>query len=171
MADMAQKPLRIRAAALQKLEAMNPVKLFCGLAFLVFGCASALALEGMLGVHDPSTVIICDGNYYVYATGRGVSAMTSTNGFNWQRGTRVFDRVPDSVRQYCPKNDGAGVWAPDVIKLNGEYYLYYSISSWGQFVSAVGLMTSHARSEESKLQMDGSRHGRPFQRGRKFERD
>jgi arabinan endo-1,5-alpha-L-arabinosidase len=117
-------------------------KLFCALALLVANTAPVFALEGMLGIHDPSTVIVCDGNYYVYGTGRGVSVLTSTNGFDWQRGQRVFDRVPDSVKSYVPKNDGAGVWAPDIIKLNGEYYLYYSISSWGQYVSAVGLMTS-----------------------------
>ena len=68
--------------------------------------------------------------------------LTSSNGFDWQRGGRVFDRVPDSVKQFCPKNDGQGVWAPDIIKLNDEYFLYYSISSWGQYVSAVGLLTN-----------------------------
>lgn len=117
------------------------IKLTCAL-LLALSCVPLFALDGLIGVHDPSTVIECDGKYYCYGTGRGVSTMTSSNGFDWQRGGRVFDRVPDSVHQYCPKNDGAGVWAPDVIKLNGEYYLYYSISSWGQFVSAVGLMTS-----------------------------
>jgi arabinan endo-1,5-alpha-L-arabinosidase len=55
---------------------------------------------------------------------------------------RVFDRVPDSAKQFCPKHDGQSVWAPDIIKLNGEYYLYYSISSLGQFVSAGGLLTN-----------------------------
>ena len=34
------------------------------------------ALEGAIGVHDPSTVAICDGKYYVYGTGRGVSVLT-----------------------------------------------------------------------------------------------
>ena len=101
-----------------------------------------MALDGMPGIHDPSTVIVCDGNYYVYGTGRGISVLTSSNGFDWQRGQRVFDRVPDSVKSYVPKNDGADVWAPDIIKLGSEYHLYYAISSWGQYVSAVGLMTS-----------------------------
>jgi arabinan endo-1,5-alpha-L-arabinosidase len=115
---------------------------FLALAVLAQGGAPARALEGAIGIHDPSTVIQCDGNYYVFGTGRGVSVLTSSNGFNWQRGQRVFDRVPDSVKSFVPKNDGQGVWAPDIIRLNGEYYLYYSISSWGQYVSAVGLMTN-----------------------------
>jgi len=54
----------------------------------------------------------------------------------------VFDRIPESVKSYVPKNDGSGVWAPDVIKVGGQYYLYYAVSSWGSFVSAVGLMTN-----------------------------
>ncbi|MBC8097573.1 MAG: family 43 glycosylhydrolase [Akkermansiaceae bacterium] len=102
----------------------------------------ALALEGMIGVHDPSTVAICEDAYYVFGTGRGISVLTSSNGFDWERGPRVFERIPESVKSYVPKNDGQLVWAPDIIQLNGEYYLYYSISAWGQFVSAVGLMTN-----------------------------
>lgn len=112
------------------------------LALLVLTAAPSVALDGMLGIHDPSRVVVCDGHYYVFGTGRGISILTSSDGFTWQRGGRVFDRIPDSVRAYVPKNDGTDVWAPDVIQLNGEYYLYYAISSWGQFVSAVGLVTS-----------------------------
>src|SRR5450631_2331460 len=117
-------------------------ELFCALALLALGGSPVLALEGAIGIHDPSTVIKCDGNYYVFGTGRGISVLTSSNGFDWQRGGRVFDRIPDSVKSFVPKNNGSDVWAPDIIKLNGQYYLYYAISSWGQFVSAVGLMTS-----------------------------
>ena len=116
--------------------------LCCALALLVSGGVPARALDGLIGIHDPSTVIQCEGNYYVFGTGRGISVLTSSNGFNWQRGGRVFDRVPDSVRSFCPKNDGQSVWAPDIIKLKDDYYLYYSISSWGQYVSAVGLLTN-----------------------------
>ncbi len=117
-------------------------KLFLGLLFLAAITLPAFALDGAIGIHDPSTVAVCDGKYYVFGTGRGISVLTSSNGFNWQRGGKVFDRIPDSVKQFCPKNDGQGVWAPDIIKLNGEYFLYYSISFWGQYVSAVGLLTN-----------------------------
>jgi arabinan endo-1,5-alpha-L-arabinosidase len=109
---------------------------------LVMAGAPALALDGMIGIHDPSTVIKCDGNYYVFGTGRGASFLVSSNGFDWQRGGRVFDRIPDSVKSFVPKNDGSGVWAPDIAKVGGQYNLYYAVSAWGSFVSAVGLMTS-----------------------------
>lgn len=118
------------------------VRLFCAMVVLTFSATTTRALDGMIGIHDPSTVAVCDGNYYVFGTGRGISMLTSSNGFDWQRGQKVFERVPDSVKTFVPKNDGQNVWAPDIIQLNGEYYLYYAISSWGQYVSAVGLLTS-----------------------------
>ena len=117
-------------------------RLFCALMAVALNSHPLLALAGAIGIHDPSTVVVCDGKYYVFGTGRGISVLTSSNGFNWQRGGKVFDRIPDSVKQFCPKNDGQSVWAPDIIQLNGEYYLYYSISFWGQYVSAVGLLTN-----------------------------
>lgn len=116
--------------------------LFCA-ALLAVSVVSAFALEGMIGIHDPSTVVKCDGKYYVAGTGRGVSFLVSSNGFDWQRGGgRAFSRIPDSVLQYVPENDGTSVWAPDIIHVNGQYYVYYAVSFWGSFVSAIGLVTS-----------------------------
>ena len=117
-------------------------RLWYGLALFVLAAAPTVALDGMLSIHDPSTVVICDGHFYVFGTGGGIPFLTSSDGFTWQRGGRVFDRVPASVKSFVPKNDGVNVWAPDITQINGEYYLYYAISSWGEFVSAVGLMTS-----------------------------
>lgn len=109
---------------------------------LAWGSVPALALEGDIHIHDPSTVIKCNGTYYVYGTGRGVPFLTSSDGLTWQRGGKVFDQIPASVKSYVPLNNGQGVWAPDIIQVNGRYYLYYAVSAWGSFVSAVGLMTS-----------------------------
>lgn len=128
---------------IRKLPAMKAILkslLLC--LFSALAGVPALALDGMIGIHDPSTIIKCDGDYYVLGTGRGISVLTSSNGFDWQRAGRVFDRIPDSVKLFAPKNDGQSVWAPDIIKLNGQYYLYYAVSFWGSFVSAVGLMTN-----------------------------
>jgi hypothetical protein len=83
--------------------------------------APAWALEGAMGIHDPSTVVKCDGNCYVFSTGRGISVLTSSNGFDWHGGGRIFDRIPDSVKSFVPRNDGQSVWAPDIIKLDGQY--------------------------------------------------
>jgi arabinan endo-1,5-alpha-L-arabinosidase len=137
--------MRIRIARARHTGA-NPARKLILLSFVLTICALAAcpapALEGMIGIHDPSTVILCDGNYYVFGTGRGIPILTSSNGYNWQRGGRVFDRIPDSVKSFVPKNDGRNVWAPDITQIDGQYYLYYAVSSWGSYVSAIGLITS-----------------------------
>lgn len=122
---------------------MKPVILHVILyAAVLLGASPVHGLDAMPSVHDPSTVAKCDDKYYVFGTGRGIPILTSTNGFDWQRAGRVFDRIPDSVKAYVPHNDGVDVWAPDVIRLNGQFYLYYSVSTWGERPSAVGLMTN-----------------------------
>jgi arabinan endo-1,5-alpha-L-arabinosidase len=109
---------------------------------LILAAPSARALDGDTRVHDPSTVIQCDGRYYVFTTGRGIPILSSDDGWTWKRSGRVFDDVPDSVHSVVPLNKNALVWAPDICRRNGEYLLYYSISSWGSNVSAIGLMTN-----------------------------
>jgi arabinan endo-1,5-alpha-L-arabinosidase len=102
----------------------------------------ALALDGELRVHDPSTVVMCKGKYYLFSTGPGIPILSSEDGFTWQRSGRVLENVPESVHSLVPFDKNALVWAPDITFLNGQYFLYYSISSWGSFTSAVGLVTS-----------------------------
>jgi arabinan endo-1,5-alpha-L-arabinosidase len=97
---------------------------------------------GMPFVHDPSTVVRFHGKYYVFSTGRGAPFYSSPDGDTWTREGSVFQQIPDEVHAAVPKNDGASVWAPDIIRLNGEFYLYYAVSSWGSFQSAIGLATN-----------------------------
>jgi arabinan endo-1,5-alpha-L-arabinosidase len=93
-------------------------------------------------VHDPSTIIRSDGQYYVFTTGRGIPILSSPDGVNWTRQGSVFTKIPEPVHAAVPKNDGLNVWAPDIIHLDDQFYLYYSISSWGSFNSAVALATN-----------------------------
>src|SRR6185312_8698765 len=116
--------------------------LFCLVTMQFFRADRAAALTGEVHMHDPSTVVRCDGRYYVFSTGRGIPIFSSNDGWTWERSGKVFDQVPESVHAVVPLNKDALVWAPDIIHHNGEYYLYYSISSWGSNVSAVGLMTN-----------------------------
>lgn len=71
----------------------------------------AFALEGQIQIHDPSTVIQCDGKYYTFGTGGG--GLVSDDGWTWRRGA---------------SRPGGGV-APDFIHLGDRYYLYYATSS------------------------------------------
>jgi arabinan endo-1,5-alpha-L-arabinosidase len=104
--------------------------------------AVGVPVLGMPFVHDPSTVVRFKGKYYVYATGRGIPFYSSPDGETWTREGSVFEKIPDDVHAAVPKNDGTGVWAPDIVKLGDEFYLYYAVSFWGSFQSAVALVTS-----------------------------
>jgi arabinan endo-1,5-alpha-L-arabinosidase len=97
---------------------------------------------GMPFIHDPSTVVHFKGSYYVFGTGPGITFYSSPDAEMWTREKPVFDRIPEAVHAGVPKNDGVGVWAPDVIRVNGQFYVYYAVSSWGSFQSVIGLVTN-----------------------------
>ena len=44
----------------------------------------ALALDGEPYIHDPSTIMQCDGKYYTFGTGGG--GLVSDDGWVWRRG-------------------------------------------------------------------------------------
>jgi arabinan endo-1,5-alpha-L-arabinosidase len=71
----------------------------------------AFALDGRVRIHDPSTIIQCDGKYYTFGTGGG--GLISDDGWTWNGGA---------------SRSGGGV-APDVIHIGDRYYLYYATSS------------------------------------------
>jgi arabinan endo-1,5-alpha-L-arabinosidase len=107
-----------------------------------FGPAVGVPVLGMPFVHDPSTVVRFKGRYYVYSTGRGAPFYSSPDGETWTREGSVFQQIPDDVHAAVPRNNGFDVWAPDIVRMNGQFYLYYAVSSWGSFQSAVGLATN-----------------------------
>jgi arabinan endo-1,5-alpha-L-arabinosidase len=107
-----------------------------------FGPAIGVPVAGMPFVHDPSTVVRFHGKYYVFSTGRGAPFYSSPDTVTWTREGSVFTQIPDPVHALVPKNNGTDVWAPDIIRLNNQFYLYYAVSSWGSFQSAIGLATN-----------------------------
>ena len=74
---------------------------------------SALAQEGQPWIHDPSTIMECDGKYYTFGTGGG--GLISEDGWNWFSG---------AVRP------GGGA-APDAIKIGDRYLVAYSATGGG----------------------------------------
>ena len=94
-------------------------------------------------VHDPSTLIKCKDEFWVFTTGRGVPSLHSKDLVNWERGPAVFtSNAPPWVAEAVPANRGMNYWAPDVTFLNGRYLIYYAASSFGKSVSGIGLATS-----------------------------
>lgn len=92
-------------------------------------------------VHDPSTIVKCKDEYWLFATGFGVASWRSKDLVHWDRGPRVFSEPPDWITDVVPGHRGR-FWAPDVIHHKGRYWLYYSISKFGVNTSAVALATS-----------------------------
>ena len=98
------------------------------------------ALDGQIAMHDPSTVIQAGGKFYVYATGGGLPAFESDDGWTWRRAGSVMQAVPGGK----PGADviargGNNTWAPDVIHVGDKYFLYYAAPGT-QPKAAVGLL-------------------------------
>lgn len=95
--------------------------------------------------HDPSRMIQNnDGSYWIFTTGDGIWCMSSdTRTFSsWTAMDTPFESgsYPDWVDDYVEDFDGA-FWAPDVIKIDDTYYLYYSCAGTGT-AAAIGLTTA-----------------------------
>jgi arabinan endo-1,5-alpha-L-arabinosidase len=102
--------------------------------------APAFALDGEPGMHDPSTIIQADGKFYVYATGSGLPAFVSADGWTWRRAGSVMQAVPGGR----PGPDviargGNNSWAPDLIRVGDRYFMYYSAPGT-QPKAAIGLL-------------------------------
>lgn len=79
----------------------------CFLVIAILPLASSLsALDGPIQIHDPSTIVRCDGKFYTYGTGGSV--LVSEDAWTWRRGVR-------------PSRSGM---APDIIQLGNRYCLY-----------------------------------------------
>lgn len=94
-----------------------------------------------VSARDPSTIVRCGDEFWMFFTGRGVRSLRSKDLVTWEPGPRVFDRAPGWIADTVPKNRGT-YWAPDVMKVGDRYLLYYSVSSFGAMDSAIGLATT-----------------------------
>jgi hypothetical protein len=104
-------------------------------------CAFPSDLRGSLGVHDPSAIINCNGRYYIFSTGQGISSKSSADKTYWVTGPVVFASQPAWTTTAVPGFTGF-FWAPDISYFNGQYHLYYAVSTFGSQVSAIGLATN-----------------------------
>jgi arabinan endo-1,5-alpha-L-arabinosidase len=94
-------------------------------------------------VHDPSTIVRCKDQYWIFCTGRGTPSFHSKDLVAWERGPQTFTKSPQWVAQAVPGNrSGLDFWAPDVIRFRDKYLLYFSVSTFGKNTSAIGLATN-----------------------------
>ncbi|MBD8488210.1 arabinan endo-1,5-alpha-L-arabinosidase [Echinicola sp. CAU 1574] len=93
-----------------------------------------------ISVHDP--VMIKEGDtFYLFCTGRGIAVWSSKDMENWERRESVFAEAPTWANDVVPDFRNH-IWAPDISFHNGQYYLYYSVSSFAKNTSAIGVATT-----------------------------
>ncbi|HUB82428.1 MAG TPA: arabinan endo-1,5-alpha-L-arabinosidase, partial [Bryobacteraceae bacterium] len=91
---------------------------------------------------DPSTIVKCKDEFWVFYTGHGIPSFHSKDLVKWERGPAVFETAPEWIHTAVPENRNMSYWAPDVIHLGDRYLLYYAVSSFGKITSAIGLATT-----------------------------
>ena len=98
------------------------------------------ALDGQPGLHDPSTVVVHGGRFYVYATGNGLPISVSDDGWTWRRAGTVMETLPGGrPGPAVLARGGNNTWAPDVIRSGDKYFIYYSAPGT-QPKAAIGLL-------------------------------
>src|SRR5262245_48680603 len=100
-------------------------------------------LTGSLSIHDPSTMIKDGNRFYIFYTGNNIASKTSTDRLNWASGPSVFSSAtrPSWITNAVPGFTGS-FCALAFMFMNGQYYLYYSVWTFGSHVSAIGLATN-----------------------------
>ncbi|HXR49244.1 MAG TPA: arabinan endo-1,5-alpha-L-arabinosidase [Candidatus Limnocylindrales bacterium] len=93
-------------------------------------------------VHDPSAILKCKEEYWVFYTGRGIPSYHSKDMVKWEHGPSVFTNAPAWTARAVPRNHWIYYWAPDIIHPGDRYLLYYAVSSFGRNDSAIGLATN-----------------------------
>jgi arabinan endo-1,5-alpha-L-arabinosidase len=91
----------------------------------------SLALDGQFGIHDPSTIALCNGKFYTYGTGGG--SLVSDDGWTWRRGAALPRR---------------GL-APDVIHLGDRYYVYVAANIGAQPKAAINMISNKTLDPDS----------------------
>jgi arabinan endo-1,5-alpha-L-arabinosidase len=81
--------------------------------FTMLLAGTATAQIGTPFIHDPSTIMECDGKYYTFGTGRG--GLISEDGWTWNGGA---------------ERPGGGA-APDAIKIGDRYLVAYGSTGGG----------------------------------------
>jgi arabinan endo-1,5-alpha-L-arabinosidase len=100
----------------------------------------ALALDGEIAIHDPSTVIKSGDRYYTYGTVNGLPLLSSEAGWTWKRAGSLMSAVPGGKAGAAVlAKGGSNTWAPDVIHIGDKYFVYYSAPAT-QPRAAIGLL-------------------------------
>lgn len=100
---------------------------------------------------DPTVVADEEGNFYLYATNasKQTPIYHTYDLVNWNYCGDSF--TPDQMPTGLPKG---AIWAPDVIKYEGEYIMAYSYSQWGE-IKKNGIGIAMANSPKGPFKNQG----------------
>lgn len=116
-----------------------------------------------IAVHDP--VMAYEGGvYHLFSTGHGLQHATSTDRRTWTvHSEPVIARVPQWARDSVPDLRNH-LWAPDVVRYRGRWWLAYSCSTFGKNTSAIALASADTLAPGAEWRDEGplvcSREGR-----------
>lgn len=105
---------------------------------------SLLSLTGFCLAHDP--VIVKENNTYYCYTTHGM-ALASPDLTSWAPLGKVFESYPAWTKVAVPGS--SDYWAPELVRRNGMWRLYYAISTFGKNTSAIGLAESKTLNKQS----------------------
>src|SRR5512136_2768444 len=108
---------------------VRPIMLLVG-SFAVWA-SPVFALDGQVQIHDPSTIMRCNGKFYTYGTGG--TSLVSDDGWTWRRGV-------------TPARRGM---APDIIHLGGRYYMYIAANIGAQPRADINMIWSKSLDPDS----------------------
>src|SRR3954462_6081176 len=97
-------------------------------------------VSGATGTHDPSMVKTPAGGYIVAQTGNNIPLTTSTDRTAFRAAGVAFPNGAPWASAYTGGSNS--LWAPDISYHNGQYFMYYSASTFGSNHSAIFLATS-----------------------------
>jgi arabinan endo-1,5-alpha-L-arabinosidase len=111
------------------------------------GTSHVLHVSGDLRTHDPAlTRDGRRGDWYVFSTGDPnvahgtVQIRRSSDLRHWRYAGTVFTDIPAWLGAAVPGVQN--IWAPDIHRRGGVYYLYYAASTFGSNRSVIGLATN-----------------------------
>ena len=98
----------------------------------------------VVGIHDPVIIRERD-TYYVFSTNTDsppatIRIRSSWDLRQWRARGHVLAKLPEWATRLVPGSRGA--WAPDIARVGGRFFLYYSVSTFGSNRSAIGLVTN-----------------------------
>lgn len=108
--------------------------------------AQTWVLDGNLGSHDP-TIIEENGVWWQFQTGVGIYGKRSNDGLSWDPLPSVLPQALSWWNNYVPDHANNDVWAPDIHVFNDRVWMYYSVSTFGSKVSAIGLISASSISD------------------------